>query len=137
MKYLGIDYGAKRVGTAVSDGDGTIAFPRESIPNDEKLLSCIVGIIEREKIGTVVIGDTRSMSGKDNPITPEAERFTRELGERVDIPIKPAFEMWSSIEASRYSQKESEHNDAAAASIILQRFLDMQGRSNGRSPEHE
>ena len=124
-KYLGVDYGAKRVGVAVSNDKGTIAFPREVIPNDKKLISHIVGIIESEKIGMVVMGDPRSTNSKDNPVTSEAERFARELGARVKIPIKYAFEMWSSMEASRYSKKGSEHDDSAAASIILQRFLDM------------
>lgn len=125
MKYLGIDYGTKRVGTAVSDERGMIAFPRGVLPNDARLISHIIQIIEEEKIGAVVMGDTRSTGGKDNPVTSDAEHFARELSSRVKIPIERGFEVWSSIEASRYSKKGDGHDDAAAASIILQRFLDM------------
>ena len=60
MKYLGIDYGAKRVGIAISDAEGSIAFPRTTLLNDGKMLPQLAKLIEEEKIGTVVIGDTFS-----------------------------------------------------------------------------
>lgn len=126
-KYLGIDYGAKRVGLAVSDTEGTIAFPREMIPNDGQLLPHIVRLAEEEKIGAIVMGDTRAAGGRENPITAESDRFAQELREHTRLPVERAFEIWSSIEAGRLAGGEG-HDDAAAAAIILQRFLDMGGR---------
>ncbi|OGG56499.1 hypothetical protein A3D71_02415 [Candidatus Kaiserbacteria bacterium RIFCSPHIGHO2_02_FULL_55_20] len=128
MKYLGIDYGAKRVGVAVSDDGGTIAFPRTTLPNDDKLLSQLTTLINGEKIGSIVVGDTRSHGGKDNPVTAEAEAFVSALQKTFDVSVERVWEMWSSIEASRYAPEGKEHNDASAAAIILQRFLDMKGK---------
>lgn len=127
MKYLGIDYGAKRIGTAVSDDGGNIAFPRAVIENDERLLSSVVRMIQEEKIGSIVVGDTRSSSDRENPVTKDSDVFVERLKQETQLPVERVRELWSSIEASRYAPKGEEHNDAAAAAVILQRFLDMRG----------
>lgn len=126
MKYLGIDYGAKRVGIAVSDERGAIAFPRETMPNDAELLARIVRRAEEERVGMIVMGDTRTAGGRENPITAESDRFAQELREHTHIPVERTFEIWSSIEAGRGAEERG-HDDAAAAAFILQRFLDMRG----------
>jgi len=127
MKYLGIDYGTKRVGVAVSDAADTIAFPRATLPNDAQLFSQLEELVKNEKITCIVVGDTRSHGGKDNPVTAEAEAFVVALQKTLPVPIERVWEMWSSIEASRYAPEGKEHNDASAAAIILQRFLDTRG----------
>ena len=127
MKYLGIDFGSKRIGLSVSDEAGSIAFPRATLPNDEKLLSHLVALITDEKIGAIVVGDTRSHGGNDNPVTAEAEKFVSALEAAAEIPVERIWEIWSSIEASRYAPEGKGHNDTAAAAIILQRFLDTRG----------
>ena len=124
MKYLGIDYGAKRVGLAVSDEAGTIAFPRATVSNDEKVFSQLSKLVADEKIGVIVVGDTRSHSAKDNPVTSEAEAFVAALQGAIAVPVERIWEMWSSIEASRYAPEGKGHDDASAAAVILQRFLD-------------
>ena len=123
MRYLGIDYGAKRIGLAVSS-EG-IAFPRDVIENNSDIFSVLSEIVEKEKIGGIVIGDTRALSGSPNPVTPEADAFASALKERLGVPVERVSEASSSIEASRYAQKGNEHNDASAAAVILQRYLDM------------
>jgi len=124
MKYLGIDYGSKSVGLAISDDGGTISFPRAVVPNDEKLLQFVARLILEEKVGQVVVGDTRTVSGAVNPITERADAFINELAKMTAVPIERVWEAWSSIEASRYAPKGEEHNDAAAAAFILQRYFD-------------
>lgn len=125
MKYLGIDYGEKRVGTAVSDGAGTIAFPRTTLKNDAVLTEQIIDLIEREEIKAIVVGDTRAFSGLENTVTADAETFMQHLRDETNLPVVAAWEAGSSIEASRYAPEENGHDDAAAAAIILQRYLDM------------
>ena len=125
MKYLGIDYGSKRVGVSLSDQDGKIAFPRGEIGNDVKLIPSLVTVIEKEKVGHVVVGDTLSSGGRENKVTEEARAFVGRLAQAIQVPIEYTSEMWSSVEASRYAPKGEEHNDAAAATIILQRYLDI------------
>ncbi|OGG66529.1 hypothetical protein A3D71_02845 [Candidatus Kaiserbacteria bacterium RIFCSPHIGHO2_02_FULL_55_20] len=124
MKYLGIDYGAKRVGIAVSDAEGKIAFPRTTFPNDEKLSSKLAALTTEENIEAIVVGDTRSHGGRDNPVTAEAEAFVTALQATVAVPVERVWELWSSIEASRYAPEGKGHDDASAAAVILQRFLD-------------
>lgn len=122
MKYLGIDYGEKRIGTAVSNAEGTIAFPRTTIANDTHVVDFLKKLIDGEKIGSIVIGDARSHGGAENPVTKKTEQFMEILGKETSLPVLPAFEAWSSIEASRYT--DGEKDDASAAAIILQRYLD-------------
>jgi len=124
-KYIGIDYGGKRVGTALSDEGGTIAFPRGEILNDEKLLGELVRMIEEEKVGHIIVGDTRAPGGNPNAVTAQADAFMKELARVSGKEVTPASEVWSSVEVSRYAPENHPHDNAAAAAFILQRYLDM------------
>ena len=125
-KYLGIDYGTRRIGVAISNDGGTIAFPRAVLPNNVKLIETLVELVKKEGVSHVIVGDTRTVSGRKNPITEETEKFIEMLARETGVPVSRSFEGWSSIEASRYAPEGKGHDDAAAAAIILQRFLDMQ-----------
>ncbi len=125
MKYLGIDYGSTRIGLAVSDSDGKIAFPRGAIKNDTRAISHIEKLVQEEKIEKIIIGDTRTIGGAENAITAQAEKFAATLESTTSLPVTRAFEGWSSIEASRYAPESDSHEDSAAAAIILQRYLEM------------
>jgi len=124
MKYLCIDYGKDRVGIAVSDEKGGIAFPRPVEQNDEGLLKRIIARVEEERVESIVVGDTKTFSGKENTITADAEEFAKELSSRAGLPLRMVSEAWSSREAARFAP-EGEKNDSATAAVILQRFLDM------------
>jgi putative holliday junction resolvase len=123
MKHLGIDYGAKRIGLAVSDSSGTIAFPRGTIENDSAVMEAIASLIANEQIERIVVGDARSIGGAENAITSDVETFAAALKE-TGLPVELVFEGWSSIEANRYAP-DDRHDDSAAAAIILQRYLDI------------
>jgi len=125
MKIVGIDYGEKRIGIAVSDQGGTIAFPREVIHNNDGAIAHIVQLVQQEDVKRFVIGDTRASSGRSNAITAEAEEFAMRIARATGKPVARAYELGSSVEASRYAPKGKQHEDAAAAAIILQRYLDM------------
>ena len=124
MKFLGIDYGARRVGLAISDTEGMIAFPHTVVPNNDGLVQTIAEVIRKERVQSVVIGDTRALSGAENPVTREAEEFAKVLSADAGVPVATIWEAWSSVEASRFAPKGREHDDAAAAAVILQRYLD-------------
>ena len=125
MRHLGIDYGSKRIGIAIST-EG-IAFPHSMALNDEKIFTVLSDIIAKEKVASIVVGDTRSFGGHDNPVTKQAEAFIETLKQQTHLPVVSAWEAGSSIEASRYAPDEKSHDDSAAAAIILQRFLDTKG----------
>ena len=127
MKYLGIDFGTKKVGVANSDEDGRLAFPMMICPNDKSLMTDILEIAKAMKISVIVIGESLDGHGKPNPVARLAREFAIEL--EYDLPnVKIAFEKewYSSVEARRIDG-ERDVDDRAAA-IILQRYLD---RVNG------
>ncbi len=143
MKYLGIDYGTKRVGLAVSDPLGTIAFPREIVANDEKLIEKLTQLINEEGITAVVVGKSLTLTGEENILQRKIDSFVEKLKERLGDRVSFHFQdermsshavhmNFFSKEEKRsrkhFSQKEKErktrHIDAEAAAVILQRFLD-------------
>lgn len=127
MRYLGIDYGEKRIGLAISDEEGHIAFPRAIIDNDSRTLDLIRKDVDEQKVGHIIVGDTKSYSGLRNDVTSDAEAFIEVLKKTLGLPVEGVFEAGSSIEASRYAPEGETHNDSVAAAVILQRFLDMNG----------
>lgn len=131
MRYLGIDYGKKRIGLSLSDEGAQFAFAKETVPNDATAIDRIGQIAARENVGAFVIGDARALSGAENPITNEVEDFAKFLGAHTGLPVEFSREAWSSMEAARFAPKGKEHDDAAAAAIILQRFLDQHGPDRG------
>ncbi|MDB5254804.1 MAG: Holliday junction resolvase YqgF, putative holliday junction resolvase [Candidatus Nomurabacteria bacterium] len=122
MKYLGIDYGTKRIGIALSDESGEFAFP-QGIIGPEKAISEIVALCEKEQVGAIVIGKSIASNGMDNEIVPVVEKFKAKLEEATSLPVHFQQESYSTMEAHRYQPKAGSRDDSAAA-IILQRFLD-------------
>lgn len=125
MRYLGIDYGSGKVGLAVSDEAGTMGFPRETLTNDGKLAERVRALIATENIGTVVIGESRDFSGKDNPIAEAARAFGTRLQAESGVPVVYEMEMFTTQEARRGPEGERTHGavDAAAAALILTSYL--------------
>lgn len=123
MKILGIDYGSKRIGIAVAEQG--IAFPRKILHNTDQVVFEIEEIIKKESATQIVMGDTRSFGGHQNTVSPEAERFANRLSTVTGIHVDLVWEAGSTIEAGRYATNENQHNDAASAAIILQRYIDM------------
>ena len=137
MKYLGIDYGSKRVGLAESDDNNRIAFPITIIDNKTAVSDCLE-LIKALNIGAVVIGYSTKLSGEDNKINEKIKSFAKEIGEKSGKDIIFEKEWMSSISArspaNSKNQKNKtenksnnnipEHIDDRAAAIILQRYLD-------------
>ncbi|HEY4488285.1 MAG TPA: RuvX/YqgF family protein [Candidatus Paceibacterota bacterium] len=127
MKYIGIDFGTTRIGIAISDMDEKIAFPRGTLLNDTNVFSKVVALVAEEHVGAIVVGDTLTLEGRANSVTPAVESFIKELAAIARVPVLSASEAWTTVEAARYAPKGSEHDDSAAAAVILQRFLDSRG----------
>src|SRR3989344_9616212 len=82
MRYLGIDYGSKRVGLALSDEDGTMGFPHATVANTPRLIDELCALIAKENIGAAVIGESRNFHGEENPIAKDAGALGSLLAER-------------------------------------------------------
>ncbi len=123
MKYLGIDYGSKRVGLATSDEEGKMAFPYAVILNNEKLIDKIGEIIKKEKIEKIIIGESTNFKGEPNKIMVEIEKFTEELKEKFKLEVVFEPEFLTSVQAEKL-QGKNEMTDASAAALILQSYLD-------------
>ncbi len=87
MKYLGIDYGSKKVGFAQSDDDGRLAFPLMISPNDKSLLKDTIELIREIKINVVVVGESVDGNGKPNAIAKEARKFALQIENAIDVTI--------------------------------------------------
>ena len=123
MKYLGIDYGSKRIGLAVSDPNGSIAFPREVIVNKGKeTLDYIATFCEREKIGAIVLGQSLNYKQEANPVQSQISNFKFHIESLTTVPVHYQSESLTSAEASRNTNKAN--LDASAAALILQAWLD-------------
>lgn len=123
MKTLGIDYGAKKIGFAVSDEDGRIAFPRSVLKNEAGVFFAIKELIQKEKIESIVLGESLDYSGKPNLIMEKISIFKKLLEKETSLPVIFESEFLSSKQA-RNIYDSGELNDASAAAIILQSWLD-------------
>ena len=122
MRYLGIDYGAKKVGLALSDEGGTMGFPHAILPNTPHLAEEVAALIERERVGAVVIGESRDLAGGENPIAAEARAFGDRLSGLAGVPVRYESEVFTSAEARR-AAPEGALVDASAAALILTSYL--------------
>lgn len=123
MRYLGIDYGTKRVGVAISDEAGEFALPHIVLPNDKKLLAAMAGICRDKNIGAIVLGESKNFAGEDNPVMEKIYLFKKELEQATGLPIELEPEFFTSAEAARF-QGKNDKLDASAAALILKSFLD-------------
>jgi putative holliday junction resolvase len=139
-RFLGIDYGTKRIGVAISDEEGILAFPKEIILNDLNSFKKLGEIIKTENISEIVIGESVDFSGKLNVLSARIEVFISELKNKFKLPIHKQKEFLTSVEArragdskkslsqsqvhSKVKQIKSGRIDASAAALILQRYLD-------------
>lgn len=135
MKYLGIDFGSKKVGFAQSDDDGRMAFPLMISPNDKNIMKDTLELIRAMKISVVVIGESVDGKGKPNAIAKEARKFGLELESAIDVKVAFEKEWYSTVEARKQPGNEDNHEvDDQAAAIVLQRHLD---KVNGPSTYEE
>lgn len=143
MRSLGIDYGERRIGLALSDATGLLASPWKRLGNDgnaiaaAKRLAEEIRVLQADESGlaTVVIGLPRRLSGEATGQTAKVQTLARELGARVEIPIVLQDERLTSHEADellaqreRDWRRRKDQLDAMAAALILQDYLDSRPR---------
>ncbi|WOO89256.1 Holliday junction resolvase RuvX [Mollicutes bacterium LVI A0078] len=130
MRALGIDYGEKRVGIALSDPMQILASPREIIKhddNDQVVIEELLKIIKKESVSKIIVGLPLNMNGSVGFQAERVYQFVDSLKEHVSIPIVFEDERESSKkvkEAMKLVKSKDERIDDRAAAIILQNYLD-------------
>jgi putative holliday junction resolvase len=129
MKYLGIDYGSKRTGVAVSDTAGRVAVVKETIElgSQQGVIDRIKEIIVQDSVDVVVIGRPTNMSGEGTQQTETVDRFVEKLRNHVDVPVQVTDERLTTEAAKTLLHGvKMQERDQVAAQILLQNFLDQQ-----------
>lgn len=131
---LGIDYGSKRMGLAVSDLSNTIATSYKILyrKNLETDISELSSIIKEKEIGSFVMGLPLQMNGSEGEIAQEVRKFADVLSQSFNMPIllwderlsSSAVESFLIKEVDLSRKKRAKVLDASAAAYILQGVLD-------------
>jgi putative Holliday junction resolvase len=142
MRILGVDFGARRIGLAVSDATAMLARPWQTIEagaSPAESASSVQRALERARhedddsaaVGAIVVGLPKRLNGEDNEQSQPAREFAAALGALTGLEVHLQDERLTSREAeSRLAVREKdwrrrkERLDAVAAAVILQDYLD-------------
>jgi putative Holliday junction resolvase len=143
-RIIGIDHGSVRIGIAVSDESGSIAFGKETIPNDSKSLSKILSLIKENEASKVIVGYPLNLKGDKTKQTLEVDKFLNELKnlllkESIDTEIiewderftsKMAVDSMIASGMKKKNRQNKNNIDIISAAIMLQSYLDSSKSSN-------
>lgn len=130
---LGIDFGTRRIGLALSDPTGTLASPLPFLENHgpAKVATQLRELAQTHHVETIVIGLPRNMDGSYGPSAEKVREFVAQIQPQVPAKIILQDERLTTAQASRdlsqigLNQKELRKKvDSSSASLILQQFLD-------------
>ncbi len=129
-RSLGVDFGTKRVGLAVSDSLGLTARPLSVVPRSS-VVDEVVNLVKELDIGTIVVGLPTGLSGGEGVSASEARKLADELKTAAGVDVVLVDERFTSrmaevalVESGMKRRKRRETVDKVAAAIILQDYLD-------------
>ena len=120
-KYLGIDWGTKRIGLALADEETNLALPYKTVANLEEVLF----EIKEEEINFIIVGSPKKMSGEEAS-NKDWQYFIKQLKVKSGVEVELLDERLSSLAADALSgeNKDKAGRDEIAATLILQDYLD-------------
>jgi len=133
MRILGVDYGQKRVGLAISDETGTIAQSVDYVVggSDRKVIEEVLRVAKDRAAGKIVVGVPVRMNGTPSPQTGRTLQFVTTLKQSTPLPIEPWDERLTSVQAERVliegnvrRKERKEKIDKLAAQLMLQSYLE-------------
>ncbi len=139
-RALGVDFGQRRVGLAVSDPTGTIAQPLPTLTRragKRPPVQAIVDLAREWQAEALVVGLPLTLEGDESDWTRETRAFGEKLAQRTGLPLHFIDERMTSVRAERAvrslglrraEREDRTRVDAAAAVLILQAFLDRSTR---------
>lgn len=122
---MGIDYGEKRIGVALSDEGGSFAFAHSVVVNNNKAVGQIKKICQEKNVSKIILGKSLDYKGQPNPVMQKIEKFKELLEKEIGLPTEYQSEVLTTKEAERI-QGKIKKIDASAAALILRSFLDKQ-----------
>ncbi|MCA1899872.1 MAG: Holliday junction resolvase RuvX [Chloroflexi bacterium] len=137
MRILSIDHGEKRIGVAISDPTGTIASPLKVIEHVSRAADAaqVADLAAQNGAELIIVGQSFDEDGNPNPAGRRAARFAEELKNQTNIPVQLWDESLSThdarsarIQVAASRKKRAGHQDAFAAAVILQSYLEENGR---------
>jgi putative holliday junction resolvase len=151
VRVLGVDFGGRRVGLALSDASATLATPWKTLQissardaEDQVAATAAALAGDEDGLEAIVVGLPMRLDGSPNAQTAPARAFAGALASRTGIPVVLQDERLSSHEAeTRLSTREKDWRkrkallDAAAAAVILQDYLDARARTEDSSQKTE
>ena len=141
MRLLGIDFGERRIGLAISDEAARLAVPLTTLErrDDRTAVGQIVELARREGVEALVLGDPVGLDGRRGPAADRIDRFARRLEAASGLPCQRVAETLTSREAERRlaaagvaRRRWPETIDQVAAQILLQEALDGRREAAGR-----
>lgn len=136
-RCLGIDFGERRIGLAISDERNRIAVPLTVLErrNDDDAVTEIRDLAARENVARLVLGDPLGVDGTAGDAARRARSFARKLARATALPVEMVPETLTSVDAERRLQASPRARggrrrsgraavDAVAAQILLQEALD-------------
>ncbi len=137
MRILGLDLGERRVGVAAAETGLRVAVPVATVPVQGGLLETVLRIVDEQAPAEVVVGLPLSLTGALGPQAQRVMEIVEAMRQRLGIPVRVWDERLTSVQAGRRSHDERRRrgrhpappNDATAAAIILQAYLDSQARA--------
>ena len=132
-KYIGIDYGQKKIGLSVSDDDKVFAFPLETVKKID-FFDFIIDFIKKNNVEKFIVGKPIRMSGENSQIESEIIKFIKNLERKLpEIPVirfderftsKIATKSILSAGVKKKIRLNKEIVDKISATIILRDFLE-------------
>jgi putative Holliday junction resolvase len=132
-RIIGIDYGRKRVGVAVSDPLGIFASALETVQT-AKIIEYLKKYAENEKVVRFVVGYPMNMDGAPSEAAKDVDVFLKQLAKAFpDVPVTLEDERFTSVLAHRAmidggmkakDRRDKESVDKISAAIILQSYMD-------------
>jgi putative Holliday junction resolvase len=122
MRLMGIDFGEKRIGIALSDEQGSLAFPHLVIETSKNAPKIIKQICREKNVAKIILGQSIDYKGKPNPVMEEIEKFKIALEKEIGLEVIYQNETLTTQEARRI-QGDVKKLDASAAALILRSFI--------------
>jgi putative Holliday junction resolvase len=134
---MALDFGKARVGVAVSDELGVLAHPRPALDGADRkaLLADIVRLTKEESVARVLVGLPLEMAGGVGPSAQRVLSFAQAVANATGLEVELVDERLTTTEAQRKltsagkaKKDQRKHIDGAAASVLLQSWLDRRRR---------